>query len=122
MSTRHFLDQELRCRCGCGLLPPQDFQDKLEALRVAFGAPLVISSGARCPAHNQAVSTTGPHGPHTVAAVDFKIHGPPAFTLVTLALSLGFTGLGVHQRGPREGRYLHLDDRRAHPGPAIWSY
>lgn len=122
MATRHFLDQEMRCKCGCGKLPPQDFQDKVEALREAFGAPLVISSGARCAAHNQAVSTTGPDGPHTVAAVDFRIHGPPAFRLVKLALEMGFTGIGVHQKGPREGRFIHVDSSPRHPRPMLWSY
>jgi zinc D-Ala-D-Ala carboxypeptidase len=122
MPTAHFNFLELRCKCGCGKLPPQDFQDKIEALREKFGAPLVISSGARCAVHNQAVSTTGPGGPHTVAAVDFRIHGPEAFRLLKLALEMGFTGIGVRQKGPREGRFIHVDDRRRHPGPAVWSY
>lgn len=91
-------------------------------LRVVFDAPLVVSSGARCAAHNKAVSTTGPDGPHTVAAVDFRIHGPEAFRLVKLALAQGFTGIGIQQKGPREKRFIHLDDRRRHPGPAVWSY
>jgi hypothetical protein len=122
VSTRHFLDQELRCRCGCGKLPPQDFQDRIEALREAFGAPLVVCSGARCPDHNNAVSQTGLKGPHTVAAVDFRIYGSEAFRLVALAFTLGFTGIEVCQAGPVARRFIHLDDRRAHPGPALWSY
>lgn len=122
MSTRHFLDQEWVCDCGCGKLPPQDFQERIEALREAFGHPLVISSGARCAAHNQAVSTTGPDGPHTVAAVDFRIAGHLAFELVRLAMLAGFTGIGIQQAGPWEKRFVHIDDRRRHPGPAIWSY
>ena len=40
------------------------------------------------------------------------------------ALVVGFTGLGVKQKG--EGRFLHLDDlgtgEHTVPRPALWSY
>lgn len=38
---------------------------------------------------------------------------------------LAFTGIGVQQKGPRAGRYLHLDNCAAAPGrprPHGWSY
>jgi hypothetical protein len=30
--TPHFSDEELRCKCGCGMLPEPDFMQKTEAL------------------------------------------------------------------------------------------
>lgn len=122
MATAHFSDSELTCKCGCGLLPPPDFQNKLEALRLAYGEPLKISSGARCPEHNVRESGTGPRGPHTVAACDFKVSGAAAWRLLAAAMHLGFAGIGVNQKGPMAQRFIHVDDRRAHPGPTVWSY
>ena len=58
---KHFTERELRCRC-CGQLPPQA-RDNIEALvdnvldpaREAFGGPIYVNSGYRCPRHNAEV-------------------------------------------------------------------
>lgn len=50
-------------------------------------------------------------------AVDIAISGADALRLLDLALELGFTGVGVQQKG--EGRFLHLDTRDT---LALWSY
>jgi len=122
----HFSQAELQCRhCGQCRMPPA-FLDRLERLRGVFGLPLVVSSGYRCPAHNAAVSTTGPHGPHTTGrAVDLLVHGADALDLLDAALRLGFVGIGVQQKGPHAGRFLHLDDLQDAPGQpraTMWSY
>ena len=47
------------------------------------------------------------------------------FRLVRLALLLGFTGIGIRQRGDNGRRYVHIDDLDQAPGiprPLIWSY
>lgn len=108
---------------GPYLLVDTEYMDRLERLRIAFGHPMPVMSGYRTPAHNQAVSTTGPKGPHTTGrAADVTIRGPEAFELVRLAILHGFTGIGVKQHGP--SRFLHLDDLPdgAHPRPRVWSY
>lgn len=123
--TPHFSDAELTCKCGCGRLPPQDFQDKLERLRVRFGRSLHLSSAARCPDYNTLKSSTGRTGPHTKRAADILIFGADAFQLVDLAYSVGFTGIGFMQKGPHKDRFVHLDDLEDEPGqprPTIWSY
>lgn len=99
------------------------FMDRLEDLRVAYGRPMSLSSAYRCAAHNAAVSSTGTDGPHTTGrAVDVLVSGPEAFKLIQLAVSRGFTGIGVKQKG--DGRFIHLDDLPdgSHPRPRIWSY
>ena len=102
----------------------EDFIDALDHLRAEFGLPLVVNSGYRCPVHNQAVSTTGPDGPHTTGrAVDLVVDRTNAFTLLKLAIkSEKFTGVGVKQHG--SGRFLHLDQLNPleHPRPNLWSY
>ena len=123
--TPHFTDAELACKCGCGLLPPQPTQDRAERVRVRFGKPMRISSGARCPKHNQAVSSTGPDGPHTKGAIDFAVFGADALRVVQIAQEEGFTGIGISQKGEQEKRFIHVDELPNAPGqprPWIWSY
>lgn len=96
----------------------------VDELRHRYGKPLVVSSGYRCSRYNAQVSSTGDTGPHTTGlAVDFAVDRGAAFELLHLALSMGFTGIGVQQKGG--GRFLHLDKLPNAPGqprPTIWSY
>lgn len=87
---------------------------------------MFINSGYRCPAHNAKVSKTGESGPHTTGlAADIRISGKPAYELVAKAIELGATGIGLHQHGPRESRFVHLDtlaNSADYPRPVIWTY
>ena len=137
MATPHFSDAELRCRCGCGRLPPQEFQDELESLRVDFEQATVeyerrtgkrvspamkLSSGWRCPDHNDEVSKTGRDGPHTKGAVDVLVYGIAAWLLLRCALIRSWFGIGVSQKGPRTSRFLHFDQLTERTRPWVWSY
>jgi len=107
------------------MLPEADFMAKIEALRVACGFPLPVSSGARCPSHNAAVSKTGRTGPHTTGrAIDLAVSHGQAFEVLSVALKSGFfTGIGINQKGG--GRFIHLDDLpnvSGQPRPTLWSY
>jgi uncharacterized protein YcbK (DUF882 family) len=118
--TPHFGREELTCKCGCGFLPQQDFMDKVEQHRLSVGFPLAVSSAARCPDHNARVSGTGRSGPHTTGrAIDLAVSHGKAYMVLATALRMGFTGIGVQQKGG--GRFIHLDDL-ADGRPAIWSY
>lgn len=121
----NFSEEELRCKCGCGRADMRpEFLDRLQDVRTAYGKPLTISSGFRCPDHNSKASHTGFGGPHTTGrAVDIAIRGHDAHALLSLALSHGFTGIGVSQKDA--SRFLHLDDLEdaaSCPRPWIWSY
>jgi zinc D-Ala-D-Ala carboxypeptidase len=123
--TEHFTRAELTCKCGCGMLPELGFMVKVEKLRTMYSRPLVVSSAARCPKYNMAVSKTGQDGPHTTGrAIDFSIYGAEALHLVKIVTSTAlFTGLGINQKGP--DRFVHVDDLPGGPGcprPWIWSY
>lgn len=122
--TPHFSAAELACQCGCGMLPQQSFMDEVERLRVALGFAMPVTSGARCPAHNAKVSGTGRTGPHTTGrAIDVALSHERAYACVHVAMGMGFTGIGVNQRG--NARFVHLDDLPNLPGqprPTIWSY
>ncbi len=122
--TKSFSIAELRCKCGCGLLPSRQFMERVQELRDMMGIPFVVTSAMRCPAHNSKVSRTGLNGPHTTGrAIDIAMQGKDALTLVRLALAQNFTGIGVRHKG--YSRFIHLDDRppgEGRPRPTIWSY
>lgn len=124
MTWKYFQLENFACHhCGANLIDPA-FVDQLEALREAVGFPLIVSSGYRCPAYNVMVSTTGEAGPHTTGhAVDFKVDREKAYLVLKKALEMGFTGIGVSQKGL--SRFLHLDNiptAEGVPRPTIWSY
>lgn len=114
---RFFTPDEMRCRhTGRCEMDPR-FMDRLERLRIMFGAPMVVTSGFRDPAH-PAEARKGEPGMHAKGrAVDIGVRGGEAIRLVRLAIEVGFKGIGVQQKG--EGRFIHLDDR---DDPAMWSY
>jgi len=124
MSWRYFKRAEFACRhCGENLIL-DSFVERLDELRHICGFPLIVTSGYRCPAHNNKVSSTGLNGPHTTGeAVDLLVDRKLAFTVVKHAIPLGFTGLGFQQKG--HIRFLHLDtleDVPGQPRPTVWSY
>lgn len=128
LSSRNFSYEELGCRgMQCGAVHEQGmdlkFMQKLQELRDVARRPLIVNSGYRCPAYNTLVSGTGMNGPHTTRkAVDIKIAGAEAHRILRLALIIGFSGIGVKQKGPYDERFLHLDEVIEGTRPWIWSY
>lgn len=115
---KHFSRGEFACKCGCGRADMQPlFLGRLQALRMIWGKPMIITSGYRCPDHpvEKAKASPGTHAQGIAA--DIGISGADAVALLRLALDANFTGIGVQQKG--SGRFLHLDIREH---PAIWSY
>ena len=123
--VKHFSKGEFACKCGCNLVEmDKAFVLRLDQLRDRLGTPLMVSSGYRCPEYNDKISSTGLDGPHTTGhAADLRVMGHDAYRVLTRASELGFTGIGVAQKG--QGRFLHLDDLPPHQGrprPWVWSY
>ena len=93
----------------------------LDELREKLNKPLRVSSGFRCPSHNSKVSGTGETGPHTTGkAVDLAVDRSFAYETLRASMAMGFTGIGVKQKGG--GRFLHLDTITEGLRPTIWSY
>lgn len=115
---KHFTRGEFVCKCGCGRADMQPlFLGRLQALRMIWGKPMIITSGYRCPEHPVEKAKANP-GTHAQGiAADIGVSGADAVALLRLALDANFTGIGVQQKG--SGRFLHLDIREH---PAIWSY
>ena len=100
------------------------FMSKLQALRDAYGKPIIVSSGFRDYTHPVEVKKPKKNGAHpTGNAVDIKIAGAEAYELIGLAINMGFTGIGINQRGG--SRFIHLDTIESNtlqPRPTVWSY
>jgi uncharacterized protein YcbK (DUF882 family) len=121
---KYFKPEEFACHC-CGVIKMDAaFLDKLDRLRDQCGFPLTVLSGYRCSEHNSIVSETGVDGPHTFGlAADIQCSGANAWYVLDHAMSLGFHGIGVKQKGDIGARFLHLDMMPlAGLRPRIWSY
>jgi zinc D-Ala-D-Ala carboxypeptidase len=117
----NFTAKELACtHCQAEGIKPE-LMDKLQALRTRYGKPMRITSGYRCPQHPVEARKTAP-GAHALGlAADVGVEGAEAHQILKLAFELGFTGVGVQQKGV--GRFIHLDVRNGElPTPSIWSY
>lgn len=119
--STHFTATETGCRCGkCS--QSQGMKEstlrRFDDLRDACGFPLKMSSGYRCPLHHD--NPEGTHG--SGEAGDIEVSRGNAFTVLGHALRVGFSGIGIQQKGDK--RFLHLDDsiRPDKLRPTIWSY
>lgn len=118
---------ELRCKCGkCssdGTEMAPAFMQRLQQLREQYGKPMSLSSAFRCRRHPEEARKAEP-GEHAMGlAVDVRVRGPEALQLLQLALNLGFTRIGISQKGA--ARFIHLGLAPVGgrlPSPALWSY
>ena len=100
---RNFTAQEIACKhCGQVLLNFHAM-DCLQALRDRLAAPVRITSGYRCPDHNQSVGGV-PLSLHREGRA-FDILTADVDALAAIAKLAGFTGFG---RYPTRG-FLHVD-------------
>lgn len=116
----NFKEVEFRCsHCGANAMKP-DFMARLQELRTAYGKPMQITSGYRCPKHPIEARKATPGAHSSGQAADIAANGQDAYKLLAIALKMGFTGIGVNQKGP--GSFIHLDTITTSPRPNVWSY
>ena len=127
----NFSFKEIACQETGECEMNEDTKDRLQELRSVYGRGLRISSGFRSPRDSIEAKNKDPEGnprpgAHaTGRAIDIAIRGEDAYMVLALAISLGFTGIGVSQKG--DNRFLHLDDIQSDdnfhvPRPTLWSY
>jgi len=110
----HFARHEFACRCGCGF----DTIDAatlaiLEQVRTHFGAPVIVTSAARCPDHNRAVGGASNSQHLYGRAADIKVRNvDPATVHRYIAGRYPGTSLGLYSS------FVHVDTRTN--GPARW--
>lgn len=114
----NFSESEFRCKETGEINMDEDFLARLQSLRTEFGKPMAITSGYRSPRHSIERKKSAP-GPHAHGkACDISVGSAAAYELISIALRMGFTGIGVSQKGTAS-RFIHLDTM---PRRAVWSY
>lgn len=110
MST-HFNDKEFDCSCGVATCPAPKKPHRLLALyldraREMLGAPIVITSGNRCPEHNRLEGGEDPSEhvwPDGCLGCDVEVSGARhRWQLHDALRHAGFTRVGVY------GKHFHV--------------
>ena len=106
--SKHFSDDELKCKCcGVNKVKPR-LLSYLEKLRKTYGKPIKVTSGYRCPNHNFEVGGTLKSAHMDGEAVDIFI--PDSVERYKLLWSIlgqdNFTGVGIGKT------FIHLDIKK----------
>ena len=111
--SKNFRRSEFKCRCGCGFdtIDAQTLEI-LEAVREHFG-PVVVTSGARCPAHNAAIGGAKKSQHLLGRAADIQVKDvDPDLVHDWIAERYSWASLGRYKT------FTHVDTRTN--GPARW--
>ena len=106
MITPNFSRAEMSCRCGSGLdHMDEHFMKMLQQLRNELG-PLPVTTRIRCERHNHE-SGGYPKSAHLKSKeADIWIFGLRALQLVEEARRIGFSGIGISQKGDKSSRFI----------------
>ena len=119
----HFTEEEFRCPCGCETLNPnRSFLERLERARVRAGIPFKVTSGSRCPEHNEDVG--GKNSSSHLADDTLESRAADVWTrasrqrfLIRKALiQVGFTRFGTGTD------FIHVDDDPTKDKNVEWVY
>lgn len=94
----------------------EEFVAALDALREKCGFSFRINSGFRSPRHSREVKKPNGPGQHGKGcAADIAVNnGRERYIIVSNALELGFSGIGIAKT------FVHVDIRQT--TPVIWTY
>lgn len=120
MIAQYFTKDEFKCKCGkCNCNGDLDSRlvRLLDAMRDAYGKPIVISSAIRCQTHNTNVGSRDTSSHITRCAVDIKINNSQErLELVRIATIAGFNRIGVGET------FIHLDVDPFKIANVLWVY
>lgn len=111
----YFMDSELFCKCGCGLMPDKKSTERLYAMRLIWGRPMTINSGARCKSYNEAIDGSKTSKHIEGRAFDIATKPQDEWRLIQIAQIVGFSGIGIN-----DNSFIHVDD--ADGNERVWSY
>lgn len=115
MSFKYFSRDEFKCSETGNNEIQDEFVHALDKLREECGFPFAITSGYRDPSHSVEAKKEKA-GQHTLGiAADIAVSGgSQRFIIVSKALELGFSGIGVART------FVHVDIRTSQP--VLWCY
>lgn len=111
--SENFLASEFLCKgsgcCSSGKID-EDLVEILQKIRDAFGKPVHINSGYRCPKHNEKVGGA-PGSYHTYGqAADISVKDTAPAEVAKYAESIGVLGIGLYETDA-DGYFVHVDTR-----------
>ena len=115
MTFKYFTRDEFKCSETGNNDIQDEFIHALDKLRESCGFPFTITSGYRDPSHSVEAKKEKV-GQHTLGiAADIAVSGgSQRFMIVSKALELGFSGIGVAKS------FVHVDIRTS--DPMLWCY
>jgi len=115
VSFKYFSRDEFKCSETGNNEIQDEFVHALDKLRESCGFPFAITSGYRDPSHSVEAKKEKA-GQHTLGiAADIAVSGgSQRFIIVSNALELGFSGIGVART------FVHVDIRTSQP--VLWCY
>lgn len=122
--TKNFSSSEFECPCGCGESKMNaKFMTRLQTFRTVMDIPISIVKGSGYICKDFASNKS--EELHTTGRVAMpKIKSGLLFKAVNVAMSLGFTGIGIKNKNG--SIQLHLDDINEsvgnQPRPYLWTY
>jgi hypothetical protein len=123
---KYFSRSEFNCKCGCGLGYDQYSKStlsKLDNAREYAGVSFVLTSAARCLAHNEQEggSSTSSHlaslATNEITAVDIEAqNSAKRFRIIEGLIKAGFKRIGIAKT------FIHADDDPDKPAMVAWLY
>ena len=117
--TKNFSSSEFECPCGCGANKMNaKFMKKLQTFRDVMDMPIEIVKGSGYICKDSAKSKDELNTLGIVAMP--KIRASQIFKAVNVAMSIGFTGIGVKNKNGSV--QLQLDVATGTDRPSLWTY
>lgn len=111
--SRSFNRSEFACRDGCGFdTVDVELIAMLQEIRDYYDAPVIITSGCRCPNHNESVGGSKGSQHLLGRAADFVVRGVEPAEVAAFAERLSPGGIGNYKT------FSHIDTRSN--GPIRW--
>jgi len=127
VKTKNFnpeTDAKLCCTCGkdgCDKRSVKQMTlNMLQKVRNEYGLPMTVTSGGRCPLHNNEKHRTEPADHQKGLGVDIRITGlVMAMKLIAIASKYGFNAFGINLKAG----FIHLGYRpESHEKVVVWTY
>lgn len=106
----YFTEEEFMCKCGCNIVNVENkFLEQLIVARMLSEIPFYITSGCRCPSHNEETGSK-PTSSHVTTkdkpcyAADIRaVTSSERYEILTSLITAGFDRIGIAKT------FIHVD-------------
>ena len=114
----YFKDENLTCKCGCGLNnTTKKHRKRLNMARELAGIPFIVKSGSRCIEHNKNEGGKPTSDHLSGEGTDIKCtNSRDRFRILGAAYAVGFKRIGEAKT------FIHLGENKENPQEVHWQY